>query len=416
MRRAWHCLGTVLAALGLAALAGCASGPSRQNVSPTEAIYSTKALPEETLLDVGVHIFETEAISTEAAAEQGTNQEIREAEARYIPYHLKNTLQQTGQWGTVRVYPARAEEVDVSVSGKLLESNGEILKLQIKVVDATGRPWFHKEYDAEATEESYRVIVHGTDRDPFQDLYNQVANDMLAFRQQLSAKDLITIRQVAELKFARGVAPDAFGGYLVQDKGGGFQVNRLPADGDPMFERVTRIHGREYMFIDTVNLHYATLYDDMREPYWQWRKSYLAELDQKRALERKVWERRALGLLAIVGAVVISSNNNGGSSAAQAARDLLVIGGYEAFRSSGQIADDAKVHASAIKELGVSFRSDVAPIVDEVDGRTLKLSGSVEAQYAEWRKTLRELHAVETGGEPIAATPSPASPEPGIGR
>jgi hypothetical protein len=169
------------------------------------------------------------------------------------------------------------------------------------------------------------------------------------------------------------------------------------------------------MFIDTVNIHYGNLYDDMREPYWNWRKSYLAELNQKRALERKMWERRALGLLAIVGAVVIS-NNNGGSSGAQAARDLLVIGGFEAFRSSGQFADDAKVHAAALKELGVSFRSDVAPIVDEVEGHTLKLSGSVDAQYVEWRKTLRELHRAETGVEPVAATPAdlPQDQEPAI--
>lgn len=393
------------AVLGFLGLAGCATGPAKQSVSATEAIYATRALPEETLLDVGIRVFETEAITPEAAADQGTHREIRDAEARYIPFHLKKTLQQTGQWGAVRVYPARAEEVDVSVSGKLLESNGETLRVQVKVVDASGRPWFHKEYAAEAAEESYRAMINGADRDPFQDFYNQVANDMLAFRQQLGARELSAIRQVAQLKFARSVAPDAFGSYLAQDEDGGTQVSRLPADDDPMFQRVNRIHGREYMFIDTVNIHYGNLYDDMREPYWNWRKSYLAELNQKRALERKMWERRALGLLAIVGAVVIS-NNNGGSSGAQAARDLLVIGGFEAFRSSGQFADDAKVHAAALKELGVSFRSDVAPIVDEVEGQTLKLSGSVDAQYVEWRKTLRELHRAETGAEPVAATPA----------
>ena len=36
-------------------------------------------------------------------------------------------------------------------------------------------------------------------------------------------------------------------------------------------------------------------------------------------------------------------------------------------------------------------------MVDEVEGRTLRLSGSAEAQYADWRRLLRKLFAAETG-------------------
>ena len=88
----------------------------------------------------------------------------------------------------------------------------------------------------------------------------------------------------------------------------------------------------------------------------------------------------------------------------------MVIGGYEIFRSGGQFADDAKVHEAALRELGDSFNADVEPVVDEVEGRRLKLSGSVDAQYAEWRKALRELFAKETGLPPVAATP----PDPSL--
>jgi hypothetical protein len=161
------------------------------------------------------------------------------------------------------------------------------------------------------------------------------------------------------------------------------------------------------MFIDTVNVYYENLYDDMRQPYGQWRKAYLVELNQKRELERQVWTRRLLGVAAIVGAVVLGANSS--SSASQVGSTLLAIGGYEAIRSSGQLAADAKVHEAALKELGGSFKADVAPVVDEVEGRTIKLSGSVDAQFAEWRKTLRELLAAETGPPPVAAPSSPAS-------
>ncbi|HLB13771.1 MAG TPA: hypothetical protein VJM14_02490 [Burkholderiales bacterium] len=404
----------LFAALAPLGFVGCGLGPVKQTVSPTEAIRADRALPEETLLDVGIHVLETpaggaDAPAAAAAAAEGSDPKIREAEARYIPFHLKKTLQNTGQWGAVRVVPARAEEVDVGVSGKLLESNGETLRVEFKVVDATGRLWFHHEYAAQATEKSY-AAPKGTDRDPYQDLYNQVANDMLAYRQRLTAKESAAIRQVAQLKFARSVVPDAFAGYLATDGDGTVKVSRLPADNDPMVERVNRVRAREYMFIDTVNVHYENLYDDMRQPYEEWRKAYLVELNQQRELERQVWARRLLGIAAIVGAVVLGTNSN--SSGSQVASTLLVIGGYEAIRSSGQLAADAKVHEAALKELGASFKADVAPVVDEVEGRTIKLSGSVDAQFAEWRKTLRELLAAETGVPPAAAPPA-LSAEPG---
>ncbi len=400
----------LVALLGPLGLYGCATGPARQSVSPTEAIRANAVPPEASLLDVGIQVLKTVELDAETAKEEGTHPKILEAEARYIPFHLKKTLQETGQWGAVRVLPARAEEVDVSVSGTLLESNGETLRVAIKVIDATGRLWFHNEYEAEVTEKSYEALDK-KDSDPYQDLYNRVANDMLAYRRQLSSKELTAIRQLAFLKFARSVAPQAFATYLVQDTEGLFRVSRLPADDDPMFERVNRIRAREYMFIDTVNLYYNNLYDDMRQPYGQWRRSSLQELNQKRALERKAWTRRLLGLAAIIGGAVVGSNSN--SSGGAAASSVMVLGGYEIFRSGGQFASDAKVHEAALRELGDSFKADVEPVLDEVEGRTLKLSGSVDAQYAEWRRTLRELFARETGLSPVASTPPDGSPEPG---
>lgn len=400
-----------LALLGLAGLFGCASGPARQSVSHTEAIRADQAPAESSLLDVGIPFFQTVEVNAADAAESGTHPKILEAESRYIPFHLKKTLQETGQWGAVRVVPSRAEEVDVSVYGTLLESNGETLRVAVKVVDATGRVWFHNEYAATATERNY-VAMEKRNRDPYQDLYNRIANDMLLYRKQLTAKDVAAIRQVALLKFARSVAPQAFSEYLTQDGQGIFRVNRLPADNDPMFQRVNRIWGREHMFIDTVNLHYSNLYDDMRQPYGQWRRSSLLELNQKRALERKAWERRLLGLAAIVGGAVLGSNSS--SSGGAAASTVMVIGGYEVFRSGQQMANDAKVHEAALKELGESFQADVAPVFDEVEGRTLKLSGSVDAQYAEWRKTLQELFTKETGVPPETPTAPAKAPEPAV--
>lgn len=414
MHRVPHpCLRWIACAAGVLAILavqGCATGPAKESVTPTAAITAEKAVPEVRLLDVGIHVLEVPKPESDSKADAdsdakdggASNPEILAAEARYIPYVLKETLQRTGYWGAVRVVPDQAEEVDVSVKGKLIESNGETLTVQFHVADVSGRTWFDKEYTATATQKSYKTL-NDKDHDPYQDLYNQVANDMLAYLQKLSPQEIAAIRRVALLKFAKSVAPYAFAGYLAQDDSGITLVTRLPADNDPMFRRVQRIREREFMFIDTMNQYYGNLYKDMREPYEQWRKSYLDEVTQQRKLEQQAWTRRILGVAAVVGAALVGFNF-GDTAGGAAATSLMTIGGIEAFRSGNQYAEDAKIHEDAIKELGASFKGDVAPIVDEVDGHTVKLSGSVETQYAEWRKTLRELFSAETGQSPDAAT------------
>ena len=44
-----------------------------------------------------------------------------------------------------------------------------------------------------------------------------------------------------------------------------------------------------------------------------------------------------------------------------------------------------------------SFDSEVQPIVMNVEGQVVKLTGSLEVQYAEWRQMLRQIYAAETG-------------------
>ena len=73
---------------------------------------------------------------------------------------------------------------------------------------------------------------------------------------------------------------------------------------------------------------------------------------------------------------------------------------------------DARTHAEALKELTQSFQSEVAPQVIEVEGHTLRLTGTVEDQYREWRKLLKQLYEEETGAAaapPPVSAPSPAT-------
>jgi hypothetical protein len=70
---------------------------------------------------------------------------------------------------------------------------------------------------------------------------------------------------------------------------------------------------------------------------------------------------------------------------------------------------DARVQAQALKELSQSFQSEVAPQVVDVEGRTLRLTGTAEEQYREWRELLQQFYNEENG---VATASLPAGVVP----
>mgnify|MGYP001290636796 CR=1 FL=1 len=52
---------------------------------------------------------------------------------------------------------------------------------------------------------------------------------------------------------------------------------------------------------------------------------------------------------------------------------------------------------------------EAEPLVVEVEGQTLRLTGSAEERYKEWRQLLRQIYEKETGLPPPAAAPAPAT-------
>src|ERR1044071_4037973 len=71
-------------------------------------IQAKTQIPEDELLDVGIHEFDAnvpEALAKDpdALAKQRIYPDIRKAEARFIPAQLRSTLESSGQWGAVRV-------------------------------------------------------------------------------------------------------------------------------------------------------------------------------------------------------------------------------------------------------------------------------------------------------------------------
>jgi hypothetical protein len=376
----------------LLVLSGCSTF-SNKVADGVKPIVATQELDSSELLDVAIVVFDSEELTDKEIRELGLSEEIRRAEERFIPIHLKYTMQRTGHWGAVRVVPAE-NAAQIQVRGTIIRSDGEQLRLDIEVSDSRGVPWFEESY----AEELDLVDFHGTspgEKDPFQDLYNTIANDLVKHRSQLPPDAILEIQQVSELRTAQDMASDAFAGHLSRNEEGRYSLVRLPVESDPMLKRVRAVQVRDDMLLDTINGYYESYYNDLWQPYGDWRKLYNEELAALNEVKKQALTRQLFGLASIIGGVALSTGNSSLSSSNLPG--VMVMGGAAAIYSGFQKQEETKIHRDVIEELSISFSSEAEPLVVEVVGETVRLTGSAEEQYQKWRNMLRQIYAAETG-------------------
>ena len=373
-----------------------------------EAIQATADVPEDRLLDVGIGVFDPEVgeAEREHLARKGVTPELRRAESHFVSFHLKKTMEGTGHWGAVRVLPGPGEGLDVFVSGRIVKSTGKDLEVEVDAVDATGRRWLHKRYKGEADQSAYAPDRVGQ-YEPFQELYNRIANDLLSARDELKASELLAVRRVSGLRFAAQLAPDAFAPYLESKRSGRWALRRLPAEGDPMVRRVSDIRDRDHMFVDTLNDYYLSYYERMTTPYASWRQHSYDEQLALDKVNRSSKLKQILGAGAMLAGIVLMGSD---SEARRVAGDIAMLGGYAALQAGSRQAQEKAMHESALKELAQQAEGDVTPLLVEVEGQQLKLTGSAEKQFTQWRETLQRLFAIETAVPDAPLTPVVSAP------
>ena len=381
--------------MALAFLVNACATHTVKTTSYTPVVQDSQDLPEDFLLDVGLSLFDPGIDEFLGDDEDTANPEIRVAESRYAPYLLAETLQRSANWGIVRVMPNSESPMDVQVNGTILRSNGEAMIIRVEVNDSRGRHWYTEEYEEVISQFSYDP-QNRQKNDPFQVIYNKIANDLLAYRQRnIDASQVQEIRTVSELLFAQRFSDDAFGNYLARDRNGEYQLTALPADNDPLLGRIRSIRERDFMFIDTVQDYFATYVRQMRLPYDSWREQSYQETITLRELEASARRRFIAGAAAVVGGIAAASN--GGNWATQAGGATAVGAGAFLVKSGFDKQAEARIHMQALEELGESLENAVAPQVINLDDRTITLSGSVEEQYEQWRDILADLYAAEMG-------------------
>jgi len=380
----------------------------------TELIVAETPPEEGMLLDIGIIQFAEGVPKNNNPTKTGVFDEIRSAESRYLAYHLKSTLQGTGHWGAVRVIPSPNAFTDVIISADIDESDGEYITLDVAIRDARGALWYRKPYATQTGVSSYSV---NRDRrtDPYQKVFNDIANDLRAYVAQLTPREITAIQDVSELQFFADMSPDAYGEHLATDEDGIVSAVRLPAENDPAVNRLRQIRERDRLVVDTLNEHYANFYYGIAIPYHSWRKTAREESVNYRQVKRSAALQTLMGAVVLAGSLA-ADTDSGGKQTRRVNRSLQGIGiqqGFESMMKGFSRRSEASMHLESIMELSESFGAEAAPMVVSVEGQSRRLTGTAAAQYESWRRLLREIYESETGFvEPVEDSAPERVPEP----
>jgi hypothetical protein len=159
-----------------------------------------------------------------------------------------------------------------------------------------------------------------------------------------------------------------------------------------------------------VSENYAVFSERLEEPYTSWRRYTYDEIVAEEKLKGQARNRMIMGAAAVAAAVLVPDNcsSTNCSRISDYARYGAMAGGVAGIISGYRKREEARIHEESLRELSGSFESEATPLVVDVEGRTLRLTGTAEEQYAEWRKLLHELYKEETGLVPTAPVAPPA--------
>jgi len=383
----------VLITLMLIGVSGCAT----QNVKSTTftpIVSDNASTPEDELLDIGIAIFQPGLDDIPRNREELTFSDVRMAETYFASYELAQALQNSGNWGVVRVIPGDLSSSDLGITGTILQSDGETMRLHVTIKDSTGKTWIDREYEEVVSKYSYDPRMRRSE-DAFQGLFNKIANDLFTYKENsIDREDTLTIRTVSQIQFARDFAPQVFDDYLEQGRDGTLQVARLPAENDPILNRIEDIRERDFLYVDALQDYYSNFVRQMEIPYTEFRRMSYDEVLKMDRLAADSRRNMVMGVAAILGGLAATQSNN---AAAYYSSPVILASGGWLIKDAFSKGDERQLHVEALAELGNSLEAEIAPQTIELEERTITLTGSVEAQYDQWRELLADIYASEVG-------------------
>jgi len=350
-------------------------------------------------LNLVVPVFDPGIPGTSAEIEnKGIWPELRRAEATRFAYKLKQALDDTGAFGAVRVTPDRTATGDLYVLGKIDESDGEDVEIDIEVVDISGKRWMSESFDHEV-QESFYQDYRNKGRDPYDPLFEEAAKEIVEELDYYAAVDLEKLQTLTTLRFGANFSEEAFSHHMKKEEGR-FLLASMPSDDDPMLRRINAIRVRDQLFVDGLQSEYQAFSSKMETSYLIWQEQAGLEKRAKRKAQMEAAGKILLGVLAIAAGAASAyyggkSDNYGGQSAGAAGAVAGGAAGVALLQSGFQSHAEAQTHKDSLNELGKSIDMDLAPQVVEFEKQTAELTGDAKQQFAQWRIFLKEIYEHE---------------------
>lgn len=407
---------TIFLAPMLLCAANAFAGIDKTTTSTVQPIKTpSQPIPPEALLDVGIPPLNDGLHLTDE--DDTVFPEVRYAESIYFSNQLAKTMEKSGAWGAIRVVPNSEVVMDVYVTGTIFQSDGETLDMEIEVFDSSGKRWLKQRHRQVVGKYTYDRRLKIT-TDPFQNLFTTIANNVLQVREAMSEQDAVRLRQISELRFARDFSPEAFNEYISEGDNGMLEIERLPAEGDSILERVDKIRQRDYLYVDTMQDYYDTFSRQMHTPYQEFRRASYDSVVKARQLKKRGNRQMIAGVAAIIAGIYGRTTASSwmqmdGSTATAAAGGYVLKQGLDTKQKSA-------AQTERLAEMGSSLEAMIAPQVIALEDRTITLTGTVQAQYSQWRELLHEIYQQErtipgAGAGSAAGAGAGQGPETGSG-
>jgi len=377
--------------LSLVALSGAEAAVDKVTSSTLAPINTPSApIPPEALLDVAIPPLNDGLALTDE--DDTVFPEVRYAETIYFSNQLAKTMEKSGAWGAIRVVPNTDVVMDLYITGTILQSDGETLDVDIVVFDTSGRQWLKERHRQVVGKYTYDRRLK-TLADPFQNLFTTIANRVLSIREEMSQEEAVRLRQISELRFARDFSPEAFSEHIKEGRNGTLTIERLPADNDTILERIALIRDRDNLYVDTMQDYYDEFSRQMHLPYQDFRRASYDSVVKARQL-RKRGNRQIIAGIAGIIAGIYGRFNSGSWMAFDGSTAAAAAGGY-VLKQGLQTKQKAADQTERVAEMGSSLEAVIAPQVIALEDRSVTLTGTVQAQYEQWREMLHRIYEQE---------------------
>lgn len=326
--------------------------------------------------------------------------ELRHAESNRFALKMKSALQDTREFGSVRVAPNATATGDLYIIGTILQSNGEDVKINITATDISGKQWFSKDF-SHRVKERFHSDLRNQGKDPYTPVFEEAADYIVKQLKKRDAAQLAQLRRLSEIRFGASLSEETFAPFLEKagSTGERVQLAAAPADGDPMLQRIRAIRVRDQLFLDRLQTHYGTFDAKLDKSYLVWQQQSIIEVKAARAAKRKALTKGILGGVLLVAGLATAQeatdDPHNQSTTGAVGGTIAAVGGGILLASAWGDRAEMKVHREALAELGQSINIEVAPQVVEFEEQTAELTGDAASQYAQWIAFLKKIYALE---------------------